>query len=169
MTGKPLLMLRISLCHLNLIKRDTLQPAGSLKPDAAINAVWPNEPPGCPRQLSGGQQQRVGTARSLTVEPDLRFLDEPFGALDPLICREMQEGFLRIQRQLKKTIIFITHDFVVAIRPADRIAIMKDGGGGSDRHAGRTGSGPGPGSCRGLHRSCGAGLGWSGCFPRSST
>jgi glycine betaine/proline transport system ATP-binding protein len=80
-----------------------------------------------PRQLSGGQQQRVGIARSLAVEPDLWFLDEPFSALDPLIRREMQEEFLRIQRQLKKTIIFITHDFDEAIRLADRIAIMKDG------------------------------------------
>ena len=80
-----------------------------------------------PRQLSGGQQQRVGIARSLAVEPDLWFLDEPFSALDPLIRCEMQEEFLRIQRQLKKTIVFITHDFDEAIRLADRIAIMKDG------------------------------------------
>lgn len=80
-----------------------------------------------PRQLSGGQQQRVGIARSLAAEPDLWFLDEPFSALDPLIRREMQEEFLRIQRQLKKTIVFITHDFDEAIRLADRIAIMKDG------------------------------------------
>ena len=80
-----------------------------------------------PRQLSGGQQQRVGIARSLAVEPDLWFLDEPFSALDPLIRREMQDEFLRIQRQLKKTIVFITHDFDEALRLADRIAIMKDG------------------------------------------
>ncbi len=80
-----------------------------------------------PRQLSGGQQQRVGIARSLAVEPDLWFLDEPFSALDPLIRREMQDEFLRIQRQLQKTIVFITHDFDEAIRLADRIAIMKDG------------------------------------------
>ncbi|AWD22392.1 quaternary amine ABC transporter ATP-binding protein [Fuscovulum blasticum] len=80
-----------------------------------------------PRQLSGGQQQRVGIARSLAVEPDLWFLDEPFSALDPLIRREMQEEFLRIQKQLKKTIVFITHDFDEAIRLADHIAIMKDG------------------------------------------
>ena len=80
-----------------------------------------------PRQLSGGQQQRVGIARSLAVEPDLWFLDEPFSALDPLIRREMQDEFMRIQKQLKKTIVFITHDFDEAIRLADRIAIMKDG------------------------------------------
>ena len=80
-----------------------------------------------PRELSGGQQQRVGIARSLAVEPDLWFLDEPFSALDPLIRREMQDEFLRLQSMLKKTIVFITHDFDEAIRLADRIAIMKDG------------------------------------------
>jgi glycine betaine/proline transport system ATP-binding protein len=80
-----------------------------------------------PRELSGGQQQRVGIARSLAVEPELWFLDEPFSALDPLIRREMQDEFLRLQSVVKKTIIFITHDFDEAIRLADRIAIMKDG------------------------------------------
>ncbi len=80
-----------------------------------------------PRELSGGQQQRVGIARSLAVEPDLWFLDEPFSALDPLIRREMQDEFLRLQNMLHKTIVFITHDFDEAIRLADRIAIMKDG------------------------------------------
>jgi glycine betaine/proline transport system ATP-binding protein len=80
-----------------------------------------------PRELSGGQQQRVGIARSLAVEPDVWFLDEPFSALDPLIRREMQDEFLRLQSVLKKTIVFITHDFDEAVRLADRIAIMKDG------------------------------------------
>ena len=80
-----------------------------------------------PRQLSGGQQQRVGIARSLAVEPELWFLDEPFSALDPLIRRELQDEFIRLQSRLKKTIVFITHDFDEAIRLADRIAIMKDG------------------------------------------
>jgi glycine betaine/proline transport system ATP-binding protein len=80
-----------------------------------------------PRELSGGQQQRVGIARSLAVEPDIWFLDEPFSALDPLIRREMQDEFLRLQNVLHKTIVFITHDFEEAIRLADRIAIMKDG------------------------------------------
>ena len=80
-----------------------------------------------PRQLSGGQQQRVGIARSLVTEPDLWFLDEPFSALDPLIRREMQDEFLRLQGLLNKTIVFITHDFDEAIRLADRIAVMKDG------------------------------------------
>lgn len=80
-----------------------------------------------PRELSGGQQQRVGIARSLAVGPDIWFLDEPFSALDPLIRREMQNEFLRLQRMLKKTIVFITHDFDEAVRLADRIGIMKDG------------------------------------------
>ena len=80
-----------------------------------------------PRELSGGQQQRVGIARSLAIEPDIWFLDEPFSALDPLIRREMQDEFLRLQDMLGKTIVFITHDFDEALRLADRIAIMKDG------------------------------------------
>ena len=80
-----------------------------------------------PRELSGGQQQRVGIARSLAVEPDIWFLDEPFSALDPLIRKEMQDEFLRLQGILHKTILFVTHDFDEALRLADRIAIMKDG------------------------------------------
>ena len=80
-----------------------------------------------PRELSGGQQQRVGIARSLAAEPDVWFLDEPFSALDPMIRREMQDEFMRLQNVLHKSIVFITHDFEEAIRLADRIAIMKDG------------------------------------------
>lgn len=80
-----------------------------------------------PDQLSGGQQQRVGIARSLAVDPGLWFLDEPFSALDPLIRRQMQDEFLRLQRMLHKTIVFITHDVLEAFRLADRIALMRDG------------------------------------------
>ena len=107
---------------------------GQSKPDAEARAQEVIELVGLkgreayfPRELSGGQQQRVGIARSLAVEPELWFLDEPFSALDPLIRREMQDEFLRLQAMLKKTIVFITHDFDEAIRLADRIAIMKDG------------------------------------------
>jgi glycine betaine/proline transport system ATP-binding protein len=80
-----------------------------------------------PRQLSGGQQQRVGIARSLCVGPELWFLDEPFSALDPLIRRQMQDEFTRLQTMLHKTIVFITHDFLEALKLGDRICIMKDG------------------------------------------
>ncbi len=80
-----------------------------------------------PRELSGGQQQRVGIARSLAIEPDIWFLDEPFSALDPLIRAEMQDEFIRLQSLLHKTIVFITHDFEEATKLADRIGIMKDG------------------------------------------
>ncbi|WP_170444865.1 betaine/proline/choline family ABC transporter ATP-binding protein [Ruegeria arenilitoris] len=80
-----------------------------------------------PRQLSGGQRQRVGIARSLAVNPDIWFLDEPFSALDPLIRRQLQDEFLRIQATLKKSIVFITHDIQEALKLADRIAIMRDG------------------------------------------
>ena len=80
-----------------------------------------------PHQLSGGQQQRVGIARSLAVGPELWFLDEPFSALDPLIRKQMQDEFLRLQRMLQKTIVFITHDIAEAFRLADRLAIMRAG------------------------------------------
>ncbi|MBS34840.1 MAG: ABC transporter ATP-binding protein [Thiotrichales bacterium] len=80
-----------------------------------------------PHELSGGQQQRVGIARSLTTEPQIWFLDEPFSALDPLIRHEMQGELQRLQALLQKTIVFITHDFDEAIKLADRIAIMNEG------------------------------------------
>jgi glycine betaine/proline transport system ATP-binding protein len=80
-----------------------------------------------PRELSGGMQQRVGLARALAVNPDILLCDEPFSALDPLIRREMQGELLRLQQRLHKTIIFITHDFLEALKLGDNIAIMKDG------------------------------------------
>lgn len=80
-----------------------------------------------PRQLSGGQRQRVGIARSLAVNPDIWFLDEPFSALDPLIRRQLQDEFLHLQATLRKSIVFITHDIGEALKLADRIAIMRDG------------------------------------------
>ncbi len=80
-----------------------------------------------PHELSGGQQQRVGIARSLAANPELWFLDEPFSALDPLIRSQMQDEFMRLQKQLSKTIVFVTHDFLEALKLADRICIMKDG------------------------------------------
>ena len=80
-----------------------------------------------PREMSGGQRQRVGIARSLAVNPDIWFLDEPFSALDPLIRRQLQDEFINIQATLKKSIVFITHDIAEALKIADRIAIMRDG------------------------------------------
>jgi len=80
-----------------------------------------------PHQLSGGQQQRVGLARALATDPDIMLFDEPFSALDPLIRREMQDEIVRLRRELKKTMMFITHDLQEALRLGDRIAIMRDG------------------------------------------
>jgi glycine betaine/proline transport system ATP-binding protein len=80
-----------------------------------------------PQELSGGMQQRVGLARALAVDPEILFFDEPFSALDPLIRRDMQDELLRLQEELHRTIVFITHDFAEAIKLGDRIAIMKDG------------------------------------------
>lgn len=80
-----------------------------------------------PQQLSGGMQQRVGLARALANDPDILLMDEPFSALDPLIRREMQTELIHLQKKLKKTIIFITHDVNEAFKLGDRIAVMKDG------------------------------------------
>ncbi len=80
-----------------------------------------------PHELSGGMQQRVGLARALAVNPEILLCDEPFSALDPLIRRDMQNELLRLQRDLQKTMLFITHDFLEALKLGDRIAIMKDG------------------------------------------
>ncbi len=80
-----------------------------------------------PRELSGGMQQRVGLARALAVDPEILLFDEPFSALDPLIRHDMQEELLNLQRVVQKTIVFITHDFLEAIKIGDRIAIMRDG------------------------------------------
>jgi glycine betaine/proline transport system ATP-binding protein len=80
-----------------------------------------------PRELSGGMQQRVGLARAMAVDPEILIFDEPFSALDPLIRREMQDELIKIQSEVQKTMIFITHDFLEAIKMGDHIAIMKDG------------------------------------------
>jgi glycine betaine/proline transport system ATP-binding protein len=80
-----------------------------------------------PDELSGGMQQRVGLARALANDPEILLFDEPFSALDPLIRRDMQDQVIALQRDLKKTMIFITHDLAEALKLGDRIAIMKDG------------------------------------------
>ena len=80
-----------------------------------------------PHQLSGGQRQRVGVARALATDPDLILMDEPFGALDPITRREVQDEFRGLQRRLGKTVIFVTHDIREACRIADRLALMDHG------------------------------------------
>jgi glycine betaine/proline transport system ATP-binding protein len=80
-----------------------------------------------PNELSGGMQQRVGLARAIANDPDILLMDEPFGALDPLIRRDMQLELMDIQDELKKTIVFITHDINEAFKLGDRVAVMKDG------------------------------------------
>jgi glycine betaine/proline transport system ATP-binding protein len=80
-----------------------------------------------PDELSGGMQQRVGLARALATDPEIMLFDEPFSALDPLIRRDMQDEVIRLQKEVKKTMIFITHDLLEALKLGDRIAIMKDG------------------------------------------
>ena len=80
-----------------------------------------------PHELSGGMQQRVGLARALAVDPEILLFDEPFSALDPLIRREMQDQLIGLQQMVQKTMVFITHDFLEALKVGDRVAIMKDG------------------------------------------
>ena len=80
-----------------------------------------------PDELSGGMQQRVGLARALANDPAILLFDEPFSALDPLIRRDMQDEVVRLQRELRKTVVFITHDLAEALKLGDQIAIMRDG------------------------------------------
>jgi osmoprotectant transport system ATP-binding protein len=81
-----------------------------------------------PSELSGGQRQRVGVARALAVDPPVMLMDEPFGAVDPIVRERLQDQFLEVQRRLRKTIIFVTHDVDEALKMADRVAIMNRGG-----------------------------------------
>jgi osmoprotectant transport system ATP-binding protein len=80
-----------------------------------------------PRQLSGGQQQRVGVARALAADPPVMLMDEPFGAVDPINRARLQDEFLSVQEKLRKTIVFVTHDFDEAIKMGDRIAVLDQG------------------------------------------
>jgi osmoprotectant transport system ATP-binding protein len=81
-----------------------------------------------PAQLSGGERQRVGLARALAANPPLMLMDEPFGAIDPIVRARLQDEFLRLQRELRKTVVFVTHDVDEAIKVGDRIAILREGG-----------------------------------------
>ena len=104
-------------------KAQRLEKAGEVLELVGLNGWERNYP----RELSGGMQQRVGLARALAVDPEIMLFDEPFSALDPLIRREMQDELLKLQSVVHKTMIFITHDFLEAIKMGDHIAIMKDG------------------------------------------
>ena len=84
--------------------------------------------PRYPAQLSGGQRQRVGLARALAANPPLMLMDEPFGAIDPIVRARLQDEFLRLQHELRKTVLFVTHDIDEAIKVGDRIAIFRQGG-----------------------------------------
>ena len=81
-----------------------------------------------PGQLSGGQQQRVGVARALGADPPVLLMDEPFGAIDPITRDRLQKEFLRLQAEVRKTVVFVTHDIEEAVRLGDRIAVMAEGG-----------------------------------------
>ncbi|HEY3462781.1 MAG TPA: ABC transporter ATP-binding protein [Gaiellaceae bacterium] len=81
-----------------------------------------------PAELSGGQRQRVGLARALAANPSLMLMDEPFGAIDPIVRARLQDEFLRLQHELRKTVVFVTHDIDEAIKVGDRIAILREGG-----------------------------------------
>ena len=81
-----------------------------------------------PAQLSGGQQQRVGVARALAADPRVMLMDEPFGAIDPITRDQLQNEFLRLQGEIRKTVLFVTHDIDEAIKMGDRVAVLKEGG-----------------------------------------
>src|SRR5438309_2731897 len=81
-----------------------------------------------PAQLSGGERQRVGLARALAANPPLMLMDEPFGAIDPIVRTRLQDEFLRLQREIRKTVVFVTHDIDEAIKVGDKIAILQEGG-----------------------------------------
>ncbi len=81
-----------------------------------------------PHQLSGGQRQRVGVARALAADPPVLLMDEPFGAVDPIVRERLQGEFLRLQREVRKTVLFVTHDLDEAVRMGDRIAVFSEGG-----------------------------------------
>ncbi|HTE62933.1 MAG TPA: ATP-binding cassette domain-containing protein, partial [Solirubrobacteraceae bacterium] len=80
-----------------------------------------------PKELSGGQQQRVGVARAMAADPPILLMDEPFGAIDPITRDRLQNEFLRLQSEIKKTIVFVTHDIDEAIKMGDRIAVLREG------------------------------------------
>lgn len=125
------------LPHKSVLDNVTLiaQIAGQDKDEALRNALELLELVGIgssfhdrfPGQLSGGQQQRVGVARALAIRPNILLMDEPFGAVDPIVREELQDELIRIQRQLSLTIILVTHDRYEAIKLADQLVVLSQG------------------------------------------
>ena len=125
------------LPHKSVLDNVTLiaQIAGQTKDEALRNALELLELVGIgssfhdrfPGQLSGGQQQRVGVARALAIRPNILLMDEPFGAVDPIVREELQDELIRIQRQLSLTIILVTHDRYEAIKLADQLVVLSQG------------------------------------------
>ena len=99
--------------------KELLELVGLVPPEEFINKY--------PAELSGGQRQRVGVARALGADPPILLMDEPFGAIDPITRERLQDEFLRIQEEIKKTIVFVTHDINEAVKMGDRIALMREG------------------------------------------
>jgi osmoprotectant transport system ATP-binding protein len=112
-----------------LLGWDKQRIAGRVHELLALTGLDPDEMAGrYPAQLSGGQRQRVGVARALAADPPLMLMDEPFGAIDPINRARLQDEFLALQQQVRKTIVFVTHDIDEAIKMGDRIAILREGG-----------------------------------------
>ncbi|MGP9682333.1 MULTISPECIES: ABC transporter ATP-binding protein [unclassified Brachybacterium] len=106
-------------------KNDARRRAQELMETVGLDAALARRYPG---QLSGGQQQRVGVARGLAADPNILLMDEPFGAVDPIVRRELQQELMHLQRDLKKTIVFVTHDIDEAFLIGDRVVLLKPGG-----------------------------------------
>jgi osmoprotectant transport system ATP-binding protein len=114
----PLRLVGVSRAEARIRALEALEKVGL---DAGLAAKYP-------RQLSGGQQQRVGVARGLVADPNILLMDEPFGAVDPIVRDELQQELLRLQRELGKTIVFVTHDIDEAFLLGDQIVILRKGG-----------------------------------------
>lgn len=106
-------------------KNEARRRAQELMETVGLDAALARRYPG---QLSGGQQQRVGVARGLAADPNILLMDEPFGAVDPIVRRELQQELMHLQRDLKKTIVFVTHDIDEAFLIGDRVVLLKPGG-----------------------------------------
>ena len=106
-------------------KREARAGVGELLERVGLDSQLANR---YPVQLSGGQQQRVGVARALAPNPNILLMDEPFGAVDPIVRRELQDELLRLQRELGKTILFVTHDIEEAFKLGDEVVVLREGG-----------------------------------------